>query len=272
MQNDRWSRLEGVLDRDALRGKNVLVVGLGSGGSTVALELAKAGVGGFVLVDPDHVEESNLIRHECDDRYYGWNKAEAVAELIGHRNPEARVGVIPMDAFKMGHRLEDLAKEADLVAVCTDAEQPKHLLNRLCTTFGTPAVYAGVFERGTGGEVIHCAGGPKDPCYACVTSVLKESAPSAPEEELDYGTIGPDGAIHGAPGLGLDVRLIALLHAKVCLLTLTGQELPGNVVLFGTAPVEGLFPRAFASAVLAVVRQDACLVCRPIKEIAKTHV
>ena len=265
---ERWSRLEGVVDVDAVRAKNALVVGLGSGGSTVALELAKAGVGGLVLVDPDHIEESNLIRHECDDRYYGWNKSEAVADLIGHRNPEARVGVVAQDAFKMGRRLEDLAAEADLVAVCTDAEPPKHLLNRLCTMYGTPAVYAGVYERGTGGEVLHCAGGPKDPCYACVTSVLKESAPSGPEHELDYGMIGPDGTIHGAPGLGLDVRFIALLHAKVCLMALTGQGPPGNVVLFGTAPVEGLFPRAFASAVLTVARQDDCLVCRPLKEVA----
>lgn len=48
---------------------------------------------------------------------------------------------------------------------------------------------------------------------------------------------------------------LRLLHAKVCLLSLTRQTLPGNVVLFGTAPVEGLFPRAFASAALLVARR-----------------
>jgi hypothetical protein len=63
------------------------------------------------------------------------------------------------------------------------------------------------------------------------------------------------------------VRLVALVHAKVCLLTLVGEEhaLPGNVVLFGTAAVDGLFPRPFASAVLDVRPQTECLVCGPVR-------
>jgi hypothetical protein len=123
--------------------------------------------------------------------------------------------------------------------------------------------------------VIRCPAGAGDACYACVTSSLKESAPLPDEgEELDYGAIGTDGTIHGAPGLGLDVRLIALLHAKVCLLELLGEPMAGpggaggddpqvarNVLLFGTAPVQGLFPRRFASALLHLSRQAGCLVC-----------
>jgi hypothetical protein len=60
------------------------------------------------------------------------------------------------------------------------------------------------------------------------------------------------------------VRLIALLQAKVCLLSLLGreQELGGNVIVFGTAAVEGLFPRPFTSGLITVARQSDCLVCR----------
>jgi len=152
--------------------------------------------------------------------------------------------------------------------VCTDAEPPKHLLSRVCIGAGVTSVYAGVYERGTGGEVIRCGGGPDDPCYACVVSALKESLPAEPEGELDYGMIGPDGRLHAAPGLGLDVRMIALIHAKVCLLALSARqsELPGNVVLFGTAAVEGLFPRPFASAFVRVPPQRECLVCGPLRD------
>ncbi len=263
----RWQRLAGVVDLERLRRARVLVVGLGSGGSTVALELAKAGVASFTLVDPDRIEEANVIRHECDARYLGWNKAEAVADLISRRNPEAEVEALAADALRLGAHLEQALAGAALVAGCTDVEPPKHLLNRLCLAAGVPAVYGGVYERGVGGEVIRCAAGPKDPCYACVTSVLKESVPPAgEEEELDYGVIRADGALRGAPGLGLDVRLIALIHAKACLLSLLGQELPGNVVLFGTAAVPGLFPRPFASALVTVSPQADCLVCRPLRE------
>ena len=257
----RWARLEGVVDVDGLHHKHVLVVGLGSGGSTVALELAKAGVGYFTLVDPDVIEPANVIRHECDDRYLGRSKVDAVADLIRHRNPDAQVEAVAADAFVLGGRLAELVACADLVAGCTDVEPPKHLLNRLSLAAGVPAVYAGAYERGVGGEVIRCDGGPADPCYACVTSVLKEAAPPPDGPEHDYGA-GPSLAV---PGLGLDVRLVALLHAKVCLLSLLGEELEGNVVLFGTEAVEGLFPRPFASAFLQVNPQMDCLVCAPVR-------
>jgi len=82
----------------------------------------------------------------------------------------------------------------------------------------------------------------------------------------DYGAVEADDTLHGAPGLGLDVRLIALLHAKVCLATLVPElALEANVVLFGNQPMEGLFPRPLASALVQVARQDDCLVCRPLR-------
>jgi molybdopterin/thiamine biosynthesis adenylyltransferase len=260
----RWDRLEGVVDVEELAEKHVVVVGLGSGGSTVALELAKAGVGRFTLVDPDTLEVANLVRHECDGRYVGSGKAAAVGELVFLRNPEAAVEVVRADVFSLGARLEELVADADLVAGCTDAEPPKLLLNRLCLAAGVPSVYGGVYERGVGGEVIRCGGGADDPCYTCVTSVLKEAVPlPVGEEDPDYGA-PVEG---GVPGLGLDVRLVALLHAKVCLLGLLGreEELGGNVVLFGNDAVESLFPRPFASAVVDVSPQADCLVCAPMR-------
>ena len=262
--DERWARLTGVVDVDALRERHVLVVGVGSGGSTVALELAKAGVGGLTLVDPDRLEAANVIRHECDDRFLGRTKVEAVADLIRHRNPEARVEAIPKDVFALAD-LPELVAGADLVAACADVEPPKRLLNRTALAAGIPVVYAGVYARGVGGEVIVCAGGPEDPCYACVVSALKEPASPAVEEDLDYGAVGPDGTIHGAPGLGLDVRLVALLHAKIGLGLLLGAEAPATVVLFGTAAVPGLFPRPFASALVSVAPRRDCLVCGPMR-------
>jgi len=124
-----------------------------------------------------------------------------------------------------------------------------------------------VYARAAGGEVIRCAGGPADACYACVTSLLKETAPTPVDEsELDYGAVDADGTLHGAPGLGLDVRLIAIIHAKVCLATLVPElALDADVVLFGNRQMEGLFPRPLASALVHVARQEECMVCRPLR-------
>jgi len=272
----RWDRLAGVIDVDALRDRHVVVVGVGSGGSTVALELAKAGVGRFTLIDPDVIEETNLIRHECDDRYLGQNKAEAVAELIAHRNPRAQVDAIAADAFDPSVGVDAIVADAALVAACTDAERAKHRLNRLCLEAGVPAVYGGVYEGGVGGEIVRVRPGPEAACYACVTSVLKEATPVPGDDgELDYGLIDADGVLHGAPGLGLDVRLVATLHAKVALLTLLADaravgdeqtaDVPANAIMFGTAPVEGLFPRHFTTVLMDIAAQSGCLVCAPYR-------
>ena len=48
-------RRKGVIETDLLSDKSVLIIGLGTGGTTVALELAKSGVGKFTLVDPDRL-------------------------------------------------------------------------------------------------------------------------------------------------------------------------------------------------------------------------
>lgn len=263
----RWLRLEGVIN-GALTNKRVVVVGLGSGGSTVAIELAKAHVGQLTLIDPDKIEQANVIRHECDDRELDRLKVGAVAELIRYRNPNAKVEPIDKDVYRLGSRLEELVADADLVAVCTDVEPPKHLLNGIALNVGTPAVYAGVYRRGMGGEVIRCGAGPDDPCYACVVSALEREAPVPVDpDEPDYGVAQADGSAPSAPGLGMDVRMIALLHAKIALLSLLGreQELGKEVLLFGTTAMEGLFPRPFASASIKVAPQSDCLVCGPCR-------
>ncbi|MBZ0287141.1 MAG: ThiF family adenylyltransferase, partial [Anaerolineae bacterium] len=91
-----WDRVERLIGSDnlaRLAHKRVAVVGLGSGGGLVALHLAMTGVGRFVLIDDDLLEETNIVRHVADRRYLGQPKAEAVADLIRQRNPNAEVDV-----------------------------------------------------------------------------------------------------------------------------------------------------------------------------------
>ncbi|TAE94470.1 MAG: ThiF family adenylyltransferase, partial [Oscillatoriales cyanobacterium] len=64
-RSELYSRSKGLLETSVLENCKIGVVGLGSGGSTVALELAKAGVGNFVLIDFDRLELENVARHIC---------------------------------------------------------------------------------------------------------------------------------------------------------------------------------------------------------------
>lgn len=91
----RLSRTAGLLGRDAIlriMKAKVAVFGLGGVGSFAAEALARSGVGSFVLIDGDDVEESNLNRQLfalCST--IGMPKVEAAKRRIEDINPSCRV-------------------------------------------------------------------------------------------------------------------------------------------------------------------------------------
>jgi molybdopterin/thiamine biosynthesis adenylyltransferase len=268
---DRVERLIGAGNLARLAQCRVAVIGLGSGGGFVALALAMSGVGHFVLIDDDTLEAPNIVRHVADRRYLGQPKAEAVADLIRQRNPqaqvEARVGRIEahMDAL-VG---------VDLVVVGVDGEQTKYRINEVCLERELTAVYAGVYERGEGGDVVLIR--PDDltaPCYSCWSAVTREdvaSALSGSDEpaELDYGMIGADGTLEAEPGLWLHVVRVASAQADMALNDLlrgtdAHRPMPGNTVILANVALEiltGQVTPPYGALWLNVERDPACLVC-----------
>ena len=81
-RSELYSRSKGILEVDVLNGKRVMIVGLGSFGSNIAIELAKAGVGHFSLFDFDRVELHNLARHTATIKDLGRLKTNVIAEAI----------------------------------------------------------------------------------------------------------------------------------------------------------------------------------------------
>src|SRR5713226_6131571 len=70
------------------------VIGLGGGGSHLVQQLAHLGLGNFLLVDPDRVEESNLNRlvgATAKDAAKRLRKTVVANRLIKGINPHARV-------------------------------------------------------------------------------------------------------------------------------------------------------------------------------------
>src|SRR4051812_20923101 len=267
MNFDRVERLIGASNLGLLKTKRVGVVGLGSGGGFVALTLAMSGVGKFVLVDDDVLENTNIVRHVADSRYIGRPKAEAVAELIKLRNPDADVEV------RVG-RIEqnmDVLDHLDLLVSGVDGEGPKYVLNQACLKRNLTAVYAGVYERGEGGDVvvIHPYDGP---CYACWAEELREGlavSNLAPGEELDYGMIGKDGTLEAEPGLWLHVARVAATQADMALNELLAgtnvyKVMPTNTVILANTALEilsGHISQPYSAEWVTIERDPNCLVC-----------
>lgn len=267
MNLDRIERLIGSDNLSLLRSKRVGVVGVGSGGGFVALSLAMSGVGRFVLVDSDVLEPSNVARHVADRRDLGRPKAEAVADLIRQRNPEAEIDV------RVG-RIEDhldALNGLDLLVCGVDGENPKYVLNQACLERHLTAVYAGVYERGEGGDAVVIR--PYEgPCYACWAGELREGLALSSKdagEELDYGMIGPEGTLEAEPGLWLHVARVAAAQADLALNellrgTTVYKQMPANTVIMANTALEiltGQITPPHSAVWVEVERDPHCLVC-----------
>ena len=92
-----------ILETDILKESSVGIIGLGSGGSQVAVEFAKAGVGKLVLVDYDRLELNNISRHACGLSDVGRLKTNALKDLLLNKNPEASIETFELDIDETTH-------------------------------------------------------------------------------------------------------------------------------------------------------------------------
>jgi molybdopterin/thiamine biosynthesis adenylyltransferase len=264
-----WERIEGLLGKDTLEflaGQTVAIVWLGSGGGFVAESLAMSGVGGFILIDDDVLENVNVVRHVGDLRDVGQPKVTVVADLIRARNSEARVTAIQ---GRVEDHLDALGN-ATLAVIGVDGERVKYVINEACLALGLPAVYAGVYERGEGGDVVVID--PRDeasPCYACWADDLRDSIVTPGAEELDYGMIGPDGTLEAEPGLWLHVVRVAAVQADLALNELLRstahyRRMPGNTVILANRALEifeGKITPPYGAEWVTITRDVQCLEC-----------
>ena len=119
-REELYSRSKGILEVDILREKRVLIVGLGSFGSHIAVELAKAGVGSFALMDFDRVEPHNLARHIATVNDIGRLKTDVVEDAIKGKNPYAAVDKYSIDLNDDLVLLGKEVRKADIVVCATD--------------------------------------------------------------------------------------------------------------------------------------------------------
>ena len=186
LETDLFTRLKGIFDTSVLAPKTVAVFGLGSGGSLGAVELAKAGVRNFVLVDFDRLKAHNIARHVCGLSDVGRFKTRAVKDAIGQNNPLASVTTHEVDITEHPQLLDEIVETADLVFVATDTELSRYMLNETCLLSSTPAVYGGVYERAFAGEVLRVIPG-EAACYARVRQGMANTMRSiSTQQSFDY--------------------------------------------------------------------------------------
>ncbi len=148
-----------------LKASRVLCIGAGGLGSPAALYLAAAGVGTLGLIDPDHVDLSNLQRqilHATVD--VGRPKLESARDRILAANPNVKVQ-LHKGRFAGDNAMEIVA-DYDVIVDGSDNFPTRYLSNDVCVWAHKPNIYGSVF-RFDGQSTIfapHLGG----PCYRCL--------------------------------------------------------------------------------------------------------
>jgi tRNA A37 threonylcarbamoyladenosine dehydratase len=118
------SRLYGSELRARFQQATVVVAGLGGVGSWAAEALARTGIGHLVLVDFDHIAESNTNRqlHALEGQY-GKAKVQAMGERMMQINPDIQLTIC--DEFLEPGKIDAVVPENALVLDATDSVQTK---------------------------------------------------------------------------------------------------------------------------------------------------
>ncbi len=176
-----YSRSKGLLEVESISKKSVGIVGLGSGGSPIAVELAKAGIGNFTLIDFDRLELSNVSRHVCGVNDLGRFKTYAVRDLIWQKNPYANVITSEIDVNVNMQECANVLSKVDIIICASDNDRSRFFLNELALKFKIPAIFGRAITRAIGGDVLRVR--PfKGPCYNCLYSQNVRSAGGDDEE------------------------------------------------------------------------------------------
>lgn len=176
--SDYLARVIAAYDPAVMAGTRITAVGVG--GSVSFLEdMARAGVGEFVLIDPDVVEPANIGTQHAWPADVDQPKVTVCAKRLTQLNPLARVWTIQATDADLSDlafsrlvngvlpRGEPITPTSQLLCAFTDSFEAQARLSRLALHLGVAFLTAAVYHEGRGIEVCFSAPGVTPACSRC---------------------------------------------------------------------------------------------------------
>jgi molybdopterin/thiamine biosynthesis adenylyltransferase len=215
---------------EALAGKSVGIVGLGSAGSKIALALARMGVRSFYLIDYDVFLPENIERHTLNWSSVGEHKVDGVREQLSRisANVDLNVSKIHLtgqeSAAVVSKELQQLSR-CDILIDATANPNVFNLLSAVTTAAHKPLVWLEVFAGGTGGLVARSRPDYDPPPQFMRQAYNRfcEDHPT-PEGELNADYISEDAEGHVLVGSDADVGVIANYAAQLVVDTVLSRN------------------------------------------------
>jgi tRNA threonylcarbamoyladenosine dehydratase len=171
-------RLHGAAGYARLRQARVAVVGVGGVGSWAVEALARCGVAALVLIDLDHVSESNINRQiQALDSTLGQAKTEALRQRIGHIHPGCKVSTVE-DFVQSDNWPALLPHAVDVLIDACDQVHAKLALAAWGLRSGVPVVSVGAAggkQRAELVQVADLADVTHDPLLASLRQRLRKA-------------------------------------------------------------------------------------------------
>jgi molybdopterin/thiamine biosynthesis adenylyltransferase len=230
----------GIEGQRKLLDAHALIIGAGGLGSPVSMYLGTAGVGRLTVVDPDHVELTNLQRQIAHNlSRIGLPKADSVRQTLGAINPDVTVHTRVQRADAA--LLDELLPTVDVVLDCTDNFRTRHAINAACVKHRKPLVSGAAI--GFDGQVsVYDSRQPQAPCYACLFP------PEAAFEETACATMGVFAPLVGIVGSVQAAEALKLLAGA-------GTPLAGRLLMLDALTMRW--------DEITLARQPGCSVCGP---------
>ena len=150
--DEKFSRTEMLIGNEGmekLANAKVAVFGIGEVGSFVCEGLARSGVGNFVLVDFDKIDESNINRQLIATvKTVGKNKVDLMKERILEINPDANVEV-HKEFYLADSETDIITEDLSYVVDCVDTIMAKIAIVCSCDAIDVPVISS----MGTGNKL-----------------------------------------------------------------------------------------------------------------------
>ncbi len=207
----------------------VILIGLGSIGSKIAVELVRNGITNMILYDPEFLEPENLIRGPYASDLLGFPKVIALKHVLDRIAPD--IHIIPFQSSPLNPLIKidfiQKLKESDLIICSLDSERIEYEINALCVENNVPAIFSVALDNAQFGRIFRVIP-QKTPCYQCITHYSEidpdkfPSLPSSNQIENIYSQ-------PGVPGLNLDIWEIALKTTRFAFQTLSQKYKLGEI-------------------------------------------
>lgn len=228
LQMDIFSRNVGILESTVMLQKKAVFVGCGSVGSLVAVELAKAGVGNFMLIDNDVFGYHNICRHQCGIYDVGHFKTDALADRIFQINPYATVMkkncmIQEIDRGEM----EDFCNENTIIIGGADNREGDLYASDFALENKMPFISIGCWERAFAGEIFYCLPNGM-PTYRDFLKAMGYISGRVTQNRRFYTTEEDLEKVSFEPGISADVNFITIIGVKI-ILDLLNRSTPGFI-------------------------------------------